>query len=376
MAENTINTASAPYVVMVKPVGSRCNMRCRYCYYLDNPEQSESSCMSHETLRDLILQHTHTCPGRVVSFVWHGGEPTLAGLDFYREAVRLQKELCPPEKEVWNNLQTNGLALNEEWCSFLAEEHFDVGLSLDGSKLTHDALRRDAGGRATYARIVRNVRLLQEKGLQPDLLCTVNEETQKDPLGVYRALKELGTGWIQFIPVICEGNAPGTDGENYGSFLRVIFEEWLKHDIGICDVQLFAETMMVLMGGHPSLCTLQETCGRALVVEKDGRIYACDHYVRKDCCRGSLQEGLYQAVEDPAQKAFGEAKRGLLSADCQQCPYLVFCRGGCLKDRREGRYLLCEGMKKYYETALPKLQELIALRRQRKSVEEIRKHFA
>lgn len=194
-----------PFVVMAKPVGSRCNMRCSYCYYLDKGKYSshrKQSRMSHALLEELIGQTIAASPSPIVSFVWHGGEPTLAGLEFYRRAVELQKKHLPKGWQAWNNLQTNGLLLNKEWCRFLRENRFDVGLSIDGSEAAHDMNRRDLGGRPTYEKVRGAVRLLQDAGIQPDLLCTVNAATAADPEGTYGALEELGCVWVQFIPIV------------------------------------------------------------------------------------------------------------------------------------------------------------------------------
>ena len=194
-----------PFVVMAKPVGSRCNMRCHYCYYLEKGQYSaheKQSRMSFKLLEKLIRQTIEASAGPVVSFTWHGGEPTLAGLDFYKKAVELEKKDLPRGWQVWNNLQTNGLLLSDEWCRFLRENRFDVGLSIDGSQTVHDQNRRDLGGQGTWDRVRRGVERLQKAGIQPDLLCTVNSASLTDPLGVYRALRDFGTGWMQFFHIV------------------------------------------------------------------------------------------------------------------------------------------------------------------------------
>ena len=195
----------APLAVMAKPVGSRCNMRCTYCYYLEKGKYSENkkqTRMSFDLLEKLIRQTIAASPGPVVSFTWHGGEPTLAGMDFYKKALELEKKYLPKGWEAWNNLQTNGLLLNEGWCRFLKENRFDVGLSIDGSMEVHDSNRRLPGGAGTFARVSAAIRRLREHGLEPDLLCTVNAASQDKPLEVYRALRETGCAWVQFIPVV------------------------------------------------------------------------------------------------------------------------------------------------------------------------------
>ncbi len=366
--------ARRPFVVMAKPAGSACNMRCVYCYYLHNPASSAGGIMSLETLETFIRSYLEASPGPVVSFVWHGGEPTLAGLDFYRNAVRLQKQFLPEGWSCWNNLQTNGLALDDEWCRFLAEEHFDVGVSLDGTQFLHDEFRSDASGHATYDRILDSIRLLQHYGIQPDLLCTVNARTAANGRLVYSTLRDLGTGWIQFIPVVireADGTVSGLSVSScaYGEFLKDVFAEWFYHDLDKTEVQLFSETSRMLAGGEASLCWLRETCGDAPVVEKDGSVFACDHFVREDYRIGSLTDTPLSALMcSDRQLTFGKQKKEGLTAFCRSCPWLSLCHGGCLKDRfalspdgEPGQYALCEGLKMYFAYAVPRLRTAMHL---------------
>ncbi|MDR0287849.1 MAG: radical SAM protein, partial [Clostridiales bacterium] len=276
-----------PFSVMAKPVGSRCNLECEYCYYLKTayPERNILPAhMSYEVLEKFICQYIEASQGPEVGFVWHGGEPTLAGIDFYRHAVELQKQFLPGGWSCYNSLQTNGLLLDVEWCSFLAEACFYVGLSIDGTQAVHDLYRKDAAGNGSYADALNAVRRLQEHGIQPDLLCTVTSAAAKEPLSVYRALRELDTGWIQFIPIIrrdSSGNVTpdSVTGEDYGNFLCTVVDEWAYNDLGRLDVQLFAETDRIWAGGGAGLCWMAPVCGRALIVEVDGSVYSCDHYV-------------------------------------------------------------------------------------------------
>ena len=329
--------------------------------------------MTTETLEQLISNVISCSVGPVVSFVWHGGEPTLAGLDFYRKAVELQKKYLPEGWEAWNNLQTNGFALNEEWASFLKENHFDVGLSIDGTKANHDFYRRDAAGNETYDRIRENVLMLKEHGIRADLLCTVTSNTVKDPIGVYEALRDLGTGWIQFIPVV-NHTEDGTlllesvTPEQYGDFLSTIFNRWIYHDLGKVNVQLFIEMLNTLSGGHASLCWLQETCGKVPVIEADGGVYSCDHFVRDKYRIGSVQQPISDLLSSPDQSAFQVMKRESLTQKCKKCPYLELCNGGCPKDRflvnedeEEGQYYLCEGLRQLFRVASKPMKRLVEL---------------
>ncbi len=363
-----------PFVVMAKPVGSRCNMRCAYCYYLEKSEMSSSekqTRMSFSLLERLIRQTEEDCPGDTVSFVWHGGEPTLAGLDFFRKAVELEKKHLPRGKRVWNNLQTNGLMINEAWCRFLKENGFDVGVSIDGSEAVHDHNRRSLGGEATYARVRRSIELLRKNGVEPDLLCTVNSYSSSRPLEVYRALRDTGCTWLQFIPVSPRApDAPyAVKPEDYGEFLCAVFDEWAAHDIGKLDIQLVAETARILAGGEASVCYLNGECGFAVVAEEDGAVYSCDHFVDGPHRLGNVKSArLGPMVSGAFQTAFGRSKKEKLTAECRGCEYLFICGGGCLKDRfgksaggEEGHYYLCAGMKRFFAHALPVLRRIMEL---------------
>ncbi len=379
-----------PFVVMAKPVGSRCNMRCEYCYYLEKGKYSsheKQSRMSFELLERMIRQTAAASEGGVVSFIWHGGEPTLAGIDFYKKAVALEKKYLPRGVHAWNNLQTNGLLLSDEWCRFLKDNAFDVGLSIDGCEAVHDQNRKDLGGKGTWKRVSASLTRLRACGLEPDLLCTVNSASEKDPLAVYRALRDTGAGWVQFIPIVArEGgglSAESVSPEGYGDFLIAVFDEWIRNDLGRLDVQLFAEMARIMAGGEASLCWMRETCGRVLICEEDGAIYSCDHFVDDDHRLGTLRStGLPQAANSGAQFSFGDAKRDSLTDECRRCAHLRFCGGGCPKDRfgrsadgEEGQYYLCSGLKALFEHAVPRLEEIMELSRQGKKPEEIMKRI-
>ena len=331
-----------PFVVMVKPVGSLCNLRCDYCYYR-NTEYDEAGAgaarMTDGLLERFIRQYIEASPGPAVSFTWHGGEPTLAGLDFYRLAADLQKRYLPEGWSCWNNIQTNGILLDDEWCSFLAEARFDVGLSIDGAQWIHDQYRKDKRGQGSWQPAADAVKRLQAHGVQPDLLCTVTAASAEEPLAVYRSLRALDTGWIQFIPIV-RRDAGGkltpdsVSGAAYGNFLCAVFDEWALHDMGRLDVQLFAEAMRVWSGGSAGLCWMAPTCGRVLILEKDGGVYSCDHFVNSAHRIGDINTSHLGALADlPVQRRFGEDKRAKLCATCRSCPWLSVCNGGCPKDR-------------------------------------------
>ncbi len=369
-----------PFVVMAKPVGAHCNLGCSYCYYTttgaNNRGKAEHPRMSDSLLETYIRQYIEASPGPVVSFTWHGGEPTLAGIDFYRRAVAIQNHYLPEGWSCWNNLQTNGLLLNDEWCSFLAENHFDVGISIDGTEWLHDAFRKDHSGRGTYSRVVEAIHRLKAHGLLPDLLCTVNAQTAKEPILVYRTLRELNTGWLQFIPIIrrtADGQVTedSVTGDEYGRFLCAIFNEWLYQDLGRLEIQQFAEMLLALSGGTASLCTMAPTCGRVLIVEQDGGVYSCDHFVAPDYRIGDITtSSLSELVELPIQKQFGSNKKELLPSQCRACSWLSFCNGGCMKDRfilsengEPGLNYLCSGYRQFFAHASQPVKRLIDLQR-------------
>lgn len=377
--DTTVTKAAEPFVVMAKPVGPLCNLECRYCYYLETEHFYEGLHQYHmadSMLETYIRQYIQSSPGPVVAFTWHGGEPTLVGLDFYRQAVKLQQKYLPEGWSCWNNLQTNGMVLDDEWCAFLADARFDVGLSIDGTPWLHDENRKDHSGRGTYDRAVAAVRCLQKHGIQPDLLCTVTAAIAQEPLAVYRALRDLNTGWIQFIPIVRqtgdgEITADSVSGEEYGNFLCTIFDEWIRYDLGRVDIQLFAETALVGAGGTASLCWMAPSCGRVLVVEHDGAVYSCDHFVTPDHRLGDITLSSLSALVDlPEQHSFGSNKQNGLPSRCLTCPWLQLCNGGCPKDRfaltesgEQGLNHLCEGLRKFFAHSEQPLGQIMQLRK-------------
>ena len=379
---------AAPFVLMIKPVGSRCNLTCQYCYYLKTAAQFSddlSSPMADETLEKAICQAVEAGPGPVISFVWHGGEPTLAGLGFFRKAIDLQRRYLPAGWSFWNSLQTNGVLLDEDWCKFLAENKFDVGLSLDGTARLHDHVRKDMGGNGSFGRAVQAVRRLQAQGIQPDILCTVNSATALEPVDVYRSLRDLGTGWLQFIPVVRRdewGNvsSDSVETDQYGRFLCAVFDEWLREDIGRLEVQLFAELSIVLAGGQASVCQMSPACGRAIVLEHDGSIFSCDHFVSPAHRLGDLRhDRLNDLLDSAAQRKFGLDKRDRLTRQCKACNWLSLCNGGCPKNRfarsaagESGHPYLCGGLQQFFSYAENPLRRVVELRRRGYSSDVIR----
>ena len=331
-----------PLVVMAKPVGPLCNLDCRYCYYLDKTglfARGERYRMSDAVLEAYVREFIAASPGPTVHFVWHGGEPTLAGRELYRRALDYQARYLPQGWRAVNNLQTNGTLLDDRWCSFLAANEFSVGLSLDGPAALHDAGRPDRRGRPSHERALRGLELLRSHGIEPDVLCTLNAATATAPLGVYRFFLDAGVRWLQFLPVVRRTGdgavtAESVPAEAMGEFLCTIFDEWVRNDVDRIGIQNFLECLLVAGGISPNLCVMAETCGRVPAVEHDGSVYSCDHFVDAEHRLGNLTAtGLLGLVDSAEQEAFGAAKLDLLAPGCRACPVLRYCNGGCPKDR-------------------------------------------
>jgi uncharacterized protein len=370
-------TTPAPVVVMAKPVGPVCNFDCGYCYYLGKTNlfpPGERYRMDHAVLEAYVRALIAASPGPVVNFVWHGGEPTLAGTSFYAEAVALQERYLPQGWSCENNLQTNGSLLDDAWCAFLAEHRFSVGISIDGPSFLHDAARPDRRGRPTHARVMRGLHNLRAHGIEPDVLCTLNARNAPHPREVYRFFLSEDVRWLQFLPVVSrdpQGSVSpwSVSPEAMGEFLCAVFDEWVRHDVGRIGVQNFLEGLLVATGKCANLCVVAETCGRVLAVEHEGGVYSCDHFVDSAHRLGDVaSDGIGALVEGARQRSFGAAKRDLLPAYCRACPVLALCNGGCPKDRfartpdgEAGLNYLCAGYRRYFGHVQPYLARLAAL---------------
>ncbi|MGD1011385.1 MAG: anaerobic sulfatase maturase [Acidimicrobiales bacterium] len=375
--ENGPTRVAEPFVVMAKPVGPICNLDCAYCYYLKKKDlfpAGEPFRMRPEVLESYVASFIASSPGPVVHFGWHGGEPTLAGIDFYSQVVELQRRFLPEGWQCLNNLQTNGTLLDESWCAFLAEHHFAVGLSLDGPADLHDAFRSDRHGQPTHHRVMRGLRLLRSAGIEPDILCTLNALNAEDPTRVYRFFVDEGARWLQFLPVVEQAPGGGVSErsvtpEAMGEFLVKVFDEWVRHDVERLGVQNFLECYLVAAGKPANICVMSESCGRVLAMEHDGSVYACDHFVEPGHRLGELGlDGFAPLVEATEQRGFGEAKRDALPGCCLSCPMRRFCNGGCPKDRfaaspegEAGLNYLCEGYLRFYSHVAPYVERMAAL---------------
>ena len=371
-------TASREFQVFAKPAGPICNLACRYCYYLKKRDlypQVRSFRMAEDLLERYIVQHIAACPKELIFFAWHGGEPTVLGLGYFRKVVELQRKHRPDGRRILNGIQTNGTLLNEEWCRFFAAEGFRVGLSLDGPRDLHDDYRVSHDGKATHQQVMRSLRLLQRHRIPCDVLCVVHADNVRHPTAVYRFFKEIGVHFLQFLPLVmrqADGAAtPETvPAEAYGQFLCTIFHEWIRQDVGGIGVQNFDEALRPFLGMEHALCVFRETCGDVVVVEHNGDFFSCDHFVDQEHYVGNIRERtLVEMLESPVQREFGRKKRDALPQFCRECDVLPMCNGGCPKDRflrtpqgEEGLNYLCAGLKGFFTYSRPDLRRLAAFR--------------
>jgi uncharacterized protein len=371
--------------IVTKPIGPVCNLGCSYCFYLEKQalfDTGENYRMSDEVLATFIRSYITTQATPVVEFVWQGGEPTLLGIDFFRRVVELQSPFTA-DKTITNSLQTNGTLLNDKWCVFLKQHNFMVGISLDGPREIHDRYRCDHQGNGSFDEVMRGLKLLQKHGVEYNVMATVAGETTHQPLEVYHFFKELGVEFIQFVPVI--ERLPANDEqdlglnlagpaaldreelntkvtpwtvipEEYADFLIAIYEDWVRNDVGRTFVMNFEWALNAWIGNPSSICIHAKQCGRSLVIEHNGDLFACDHYVYPQFRLGNiLTDGLAAMVEASLQTGFGVHKESSLPRWCLECDVLAACQGGCPKHRfslspqtEPGLHYLCAGYRKFF----------------------------
>jgi len=384
-----VTAASREFQVMVKPIGALCNLGCDYCYYLDKQRlypDTAAPRMPDDLLEAYIVQYIAASPRPLINFQWHGGEPTLLGLDYFQKIVALERAHQPAGRRITNGLQTNGTLLDEEWCRFLAAEGFFVGLSLDGPQALHDRHRVTKGQKPTHKQVMRAFRLLQQHRVRSDILCVVHADNAGSPMAVYRFFKEIGAQHLQFLPFV-EPLRDGSGGvtphsvpaEAYGAFLCAIFDEWVRQDVGRVTVQIFDEAARPACGLPHALCHFREECGDVPVVEHNGDFYSCDHFVDPAHRLGNLRETrLVDLVDSAPQLDFGRAKRQALPRYCRECDVLALCNGGCPKDRfirtpdgEPGLNYLCAGFKRFFTHSRPHLERLAAVWRAGQPMERL-----
>jgi uncharacterized protein len=357
--------------VMAKPTGSRCNLNCDYCFFLKKNYLYPKSNfhMSDEIMESYISQTLGGSQAPVVTIAWQGGEPTLMGIDFFKRSVELIKKHARPGIQVEKTLQTNGVLIDDEWCQFLHENNFLVGLSIDGPKNLHDEYRKDKKGNSVFDQVVNAARILQKYNVEFNVLCTVNAKNSQYPLKVYRFFRDvLKTPYIQFIPIVerenkfgnqegCRITERSVQPEQYGKFLIEIFDEWVKNDVGSVFVQLFDGILASYVRGYSSLCILSPRCGEGVALEHNGDLYSCDHFVEPNYFLGNItKNSIAELVSCQKQQSFGNAKWKQLPQYCQKCEFLFTCYGECPKNRvltapdgEEGLNWLCEGLKAFFK---------------------------
>jgi uncharacterized protein len=371
--------------VVAKPIGPVCNLNCEYCFYLEKQAlfgPGEQYRMSDAVLSSFLTNYVASQATPIVEFVWQGGEPTLLGLHFFKRVVELQKSFLGT-KTITNSLQTNGTLLSDEWCAFLKKHNFMVGISLDGPKEIHDRYRRDRKGDGTFDQVMRGLRLLQRHRVEYNVLACVARETAKRPLDVYHFFKKEGVEFIQFTPIV-ERKADSSSREiglllagpatlnreeeqtdvtpwsvipeEYGDFLIAIYEDWVRHDVGSVFVMNFEWALNAWIGNPSPVCVHAKECGRSVVTEHNGDVFACDHCVYPHYRLGNIKtDRLSTLVEKSLQAGFGIAKETALPRWCRECDALKACQGGCPKHRfttsyydEPGLHYLCEGYKKFF----------------------------
>lgn len=366
---------------MAKPSGPICNLDCKYCFYLEKeklyPSKSDWT-MPDEVLDAYIRQYIAAQMSDVVTFAWQGGEPTLLGVDFFARVVELEKKYSGG-KRIENSFQTNGVLIDNAWAEFFARNSFLVGISIDGPRELHDHYRVDKGGQPTFDKVFRGLKLLKKHGVAFNTLTVVQRHNSYRPLEVYRFLKEVGSGFMQFIPIVERiAAAPSPEGLvliaptaepkagvspwsveplQYGRFLSTIFDEWVRQDVGEQFVQIFDVALEAWVGMQPSLCVFQPTCGAAMALEHNGDLYSCDHYVYPENKLGNVLEQSMRALVDSEQQwKFGQDKRDKLPRYCRECDVRFACNGECPKHRfirspdgEDGLNYLCAGYKHFFK---------------------------
>lgn len=377
---------------MLKPIGSVCNLDCNYCYYLDKERLSPSGIktMSLDLLEEFTQQYIKSNDVPVVSFCWHGGEPLMAGKEFFRRAIELQNKY-KGDKRIENSIQTNGTLLDAEWCDFFAQNNFLVGLSIDGPEAIHNANRMDRQGSGSFRRTLHGLELLRNGGVEFNTLSAVGAASTGHGREIYRFLKSLGSRYMQFLPVVeyvknVDGypraviaNPNDADAHraewsissrDYGRFMNDIFDDWVVGDVGNYYVQLFDATLAGWCGVQPGLCAFCESCGDALVVEHNGDVYSCDHFVYPEYKLGNIAtDHLRSMFESPEQFRFGVAKRETLPSLCHSCRYRHLCNGECPKhrfsrcegDEHEAVNDLCQGLMSFYKHTEPYMLQMRTL---------------
>ena len=396
MNDNIANSFAKPLYVMLKPAGAHCNLACKYCYYLEKNKlypTAQRHLMSNEMLEQFTREYIEAQTMSQVLFTWHGGEPLLRSIDFYRKALSLQQKYAGGRR-IDNVIQTNGTLLTDEWCEFFAQNHWLVGISIDGQQPDHDHYRLTAAGKPSWKKVMQGIKLLKKHGVEWNAMAVVNAYNVNHPLEFYRFFKENGCQFLQFTPIV-ERLTRHEDGrtlasladkneiplseasvtpEQWGYFLCAIFDEWVRKDVGKIFVEIFDCTLANWMGISPGICAYSKECGHAGVMEHNGDVYSCDHFVFPEYKLGNIRDhSLIDMLYGEQQQEFSRLKHSSLPRQCKECDMEFACHGECPKNRfmkdkygDSGLNYLCLGYYHYYQHVAPYMdymkQELMAQR--------------
>lgn len=404
---STFAPFARPLYIMTKPVGAICNLACDYCYYLEKSklyQESPKHIMSDELLEKFIKEYIESQTMPQVLFTWHGGETLMRPLSFYQKAMELQRKYARG-RTIDNCIQTNGTLLNDEWCRFFHDNNWLVGVSIDGPQEFHDEYRKNKQGKPSFMKVMQGINLLNKHRVEWNALAVVNDFNADYPLDFYHFFKEIGCRYIQFTPIVerifrhDDGRhlAAVEEGDNekladfsvtpeqWGNFLCTIFDEWVKNDVGEYFIQLFDATLANWVGEQPGVCSLAKTCGHAGVMEFNGDVYSCDHFVFPQYKLGNIySKTLVEMMYSDKQQQFGRNKFDSLPSQCKECQYLFACNGECPKNRfcktasgEPGLNYLCKGYYQYFDHVAPYMdfmkKELLAERAPANIMEAIRK---
>lgn len=396
MNDNIANPFAKPLYVMLKPAGAHCNLTCKYCYYLEKNKlypTAQRHLMSDEMLEQFTREYIEAQTMNQVLFTWHGGEPLLRSIDFYRKALSLQQKYAGGRR-IDNVIQTNGTLLTDEWCEFFAQNHWLVGISIDGPQPDHDHYRLTAAGKPSWKKVMQGIKLLKKHGVEWNAMAVVNAYNANHPLEFYRFFKENGCQFLQFTPIV-ERLTRHEDGrtlasladkdeislseasvapEQWGYFLCAIFDEWVRKDVGKIFVEIFDCTLANWMGISPGICAYSKECGHAGVMEHNGDVYSCDHFVFPEYKLGNIRDhSLIDMLYGEQQQEFSRLKHSSLPRQCKECDMEFACHGECPKNRfmkdkygDSGLNYLCPGYYHYYQHVAPYMdymkQELMSQR--------------
>lgn len=396
MNDNIANPFAKPLYVMLKPAGAHCNLTCKYCYYLEKNKlypTAQRHLMSDEMLEQFTREYIEAQTMNQLLFTWHGGEPLLRSIDFYRKALSLQQKYAGG-RCIDNVIQTNGTLLTDEWCEFFAQNHWLVGISIDGPQPDHDHYRLTAAGKPSWKKVMQGIKLLKKHGVEWNAMAVVNAYNANHPLEFYRFFKENGCQFLQFTPIV-ERLTRHEDGrtlasladkdeislseasvapEQWGYFLCAIFDEWVRKDVGKIFVEIFDCTLANWMGISPGICAYSKECGHAGVMEHNGDVYSCDHFVFPEYKLGNIRDhSLIDMLYGEQQQEFSRLKHSSLPRQCKECDMEFACHGECPKNRfmkdkygDSGLNYLCPGYYHYYQHVAPYMdymkQELMSQR--------------